>query len=114
MRISDWSSDVCSSDLIAAGRVTRAEQHADETDDLLQRARRIQQRPQRADDDDAVNEVRARHQRRVQDRRHAADDLEAERKSVVEGKRVSVRVDLGARRIIKKKNKKKEDNKDTD
>src|SRR3546814_8091078 len=47
-------------DDIAAGRVTRAEQHADETDDLLQRARRIQQRPPRADDDDAVNEVRAR------------------------------------------------------
>src|SRR3546814_11346474 len=29
---------------------------------------------------------------------------EADRKSVVEGKRVSVRVDLGGRRIIKKKN----------
>src|SRR3546814_18522450 len=31
----------------------------------------------------------------------------ADRKSVVEGKSVSVRVDLGGRRIIKKKNKKK-------
>src|SRR3546814_7057645 len=32
-----------------------------------------------------------------------------DRKSVVEGKSVSVRVDLGGRRIIKKQNKKKED-----
>src|SRR3546814_16556613 len=34
-----------------------------------------------------------------------------DRKSVVEGKSVSVRVDLGGRRIIKKKNKEKEENK---
>src|SRR3546814_16700393 len=39
--------------------------------------------------------------------RHAAanDAGAADRKSVVEGKSVSVRVDLGGRRIIKKKNK---------
>src|SRR3546814_12887510 len=39
-------------------------------------------------------------------RRHgrASDKGLADRKSVVEGKRVSVRVDLGGRRIIKKQN----------
>src|SRR3546814_19907465 len=42
-------------------------------------------------------------------RRHEATSLggdRRDRKSVVEGKSVSVRVDLGGRRIIKKKNKK--------
>ena len=33
---------------------------------------------QRADDDDAVDRVRARHQRRVQQRRHLRDHLDAE------------------------------------
>src|SRR3546814_2777671 len=74
MRISDWSSDVCSSDLgddAAAHRVPEGRQHE---------------------------------QRRADDERRDRDpQIDRDRKSVVEGKSVSVRVDLGGRRIIKKK-----------
>src|SRR3546814_13468929 len=104
MRISDWSSDVCSSDLYLergqarplAGKIAR---------DAI------------ADPDPGD------HQRREPDEReelpHALDeaprprravapvvDVPAgiDRKSVVSGKSVSVRVELGGRRIITKKN----------
>src|SRR3546814_12941653 len=43
----------------------------------------------------------------VIDGKHDPAAAEADRKSVVEGKRVSVRVDFGGRRIIKKKKQKK-------
>src|SRR3546814_14896749 len=69
MRISDWSSDVCSSDL-----------HAE---------------PMSLDDALRLAETRAPE---LQAREAGLED----RKSVVEGKSVSVRVDLGGRRIIKK------------
>src|SRR3546814_8622758 len=71
MRISDWSSDVCSSDLIRTAH------------------RAIP--PRRAQH--LLRQGRARHRRRAHQ----------DRKSVVKGKSVSVRVDLGGRRIIKKK-----------
>src|SRR3546814_15016992 len=71
MRISDWSSDVCSSDL----RRHRVAGHG--------------------------HRIGARWSRnRVRPLRPRAD-----RKSVVKGKSVSVRVDLGGRRLIKKKTK---------
>src|SRR3546814_11249431 len=71
MRMSDWSSDVCSSDLaVCAGRGC---------------GRRVWA-PRRAAARVPV------HRRRRRDR-----------KSVVEGKSVSVRVDLGGRRILTKK-----------
>src|SRR3546814_16787839 len=82
MRISDWSSDVCSSDLVAA------------IDDRCFDPEFGQQR---------VGEPAARTEHRAR-----ADQMIAgleDRKSVVEGKSVSVRVDLGGRRIIKKKKK---------
>src|SRR3546814_16324858 len=72
VRISDGSSDVCSSDL--------AVEHVD-----VQPALRADQGGEQAD------RPRAGHQ-------------EGDRKSVVSGKSVSVRVDLGGRRIITKKN----------
>src|SRR3546814_19070833 len=89
LRISDWSSDVCSSDLdrrsdrIDRGRMAGASgrngrravsRHADE--------------PARA----ATSGNLFRH-----------DPASPERKSVVSGKSVSVRLDLGGRRIIKNK-----------
>src|SRR3546814_20602414 len=78
MRISDWSSDVCSSDLRAgAGRPVQA--------------RRLHRRR-------TVCAGRARQRAGRRHRRCPPD-----RKSVVEGKSVSVRVDLGGRRILKKK-----------
>src|SRR3546814_7705036 len=74
MRISDWSSDVCSSDLGAKieskhGRPSFLHTHA-----------------------------------RPRGRAQGDPRLGADRKSVVSGKSVSVRVDLGGRRIIKKNN----------
>src|SRR3546814_18846431 len=92
MRISDWSSDVCSSDLpraivghddVDTARVAvGVEQHARAR--LARRsgeAHRIVEQPR-----DESRQPRC-----------------VDRKSVVEGKSVSVRVDLGGRRIIKKK-----------
>src|SRR3546814_12744583 len=91
MRISDWSSDVCSSDLCGAARRERAGRAGD-----------------------AAGGGAAAHLRRGIDRGRAGRGQAArggqpaaaggDRKSVVEGKSVSVRVDLGGRRIIKKKN----------
>src|SRR3546814_17791649 len=86
MRISDWSSDVCSSDLSMrrGGRSRRpicpAARGSCSRTPTGSRSRSILP--------DATG-----------DRQSPARD----RKSVVEGKSVSVRVDLGGRRIIKKK-----------
>src|SRR3546814_15709102 len=78
MRISDWSSDVCSSDLALTLRPAMLTMH---------RARR----------------------RAVPERKNYARAFmifpSEDRKSVVKGKSVSVRVDLGGRRIIKKHRK---------
>src|SRR3546814_14834437 len=80
MRISDWSSDVCSSDLPDQGGVVAEQAH----------------RPQSGRD-------RAAHLRTPAMRLGSRQEGE-DRKSVVQGKSVSVRVDLGGRRLIKKKN----------
>src|SRR3546814_15183916 len=83
MRISDWSSDVCSSDLHGTGGAEGIARLGTTVRRRRARlpARRLLRRP-------------------GHDRGHAADG--ADRKSVVSGKSVSVRVDLGGRRIIKK------------
>src|SRR3546814_12559167 len=74
LRSSDWSSDVCSSDLVGQRQeLARVRYH------LCRRAAPLC---------------------RIAERLCAAVD----RKSVVQGKSVSVRVDLGGRRLIKKKN----------
>src|SRR3546814_13566255 len=116
MRMSDWSSDVCSSDLdrtksdeATLGRahaIVRDRRHVTDRRDLethrLERAeRRFATRTGAFDFDferaDAVfggllAGILGRDLRRVR----------GDRKSVVSGKRMSVRVDLGGRRIIKK------------
>src|SRR3546814_12177098 len=110
MRISDWSSDVCSSDLdMQRHRTTLAEAE--------QRKARIRKPVRR---ERAVEEgvdrggcgAHAGFDRRVAARLHA-EPLEArrrhvagDRKSVVSGTSVSVRVVLCGRRIIKKKKNK--------
>src|SRR3546814_11384158 len=84
MRISDWSSDVCSSDLdhVAGERVAVVHE--------------------------AVPGLLAGRKAGVVARGHhmglGADAQGEDWKSVVSGKSVSVRVDIGGRRIIKKKN----------
>src|SRR3546814_12079681 len=101
MRISDWSSDVCSSDLDRDVRWLRALRnrlsHENRNDPELT----IEDQWLRRD----LWEERARRAVAIA---FAALYLEAggsreDRKSVVKGKSVSVRVDLGGRRIIKKK-----------
>src|SRR3546814_16739199 len=97
MRISDWSSDVCSSDLRKQGlRVGRRMIHGrgDEADDA--RVRRAE--PVGARDN------RLGYGTLFGGRRRTADalGLAGDRKRVVLGQSVSVRVDLGGRRIIKK------------
>src|SRR3546814_18352695 len=91
MRISDWSSDLCSSDLrLALHAVGRT---------AARRKRR-----------DRGSRQRGGHPFRIAagsvcDRLDRAGHRHPDRKSVVQGKRVSVRVVLGGRRIIKKRNK---------
>src|SRR3546814_16726442 len=97
MRISDGSSDVCSSDL--------ATRRASGGREALPRARHSRSR--------APSGPAPRRQRLAvrQSRPHFGTrrgrPTPLDRKSVVSGKRVSVRVDLGGRRSIKKKNNKK-------
>src|SRR3546814_17553747 len=103
MRISDWSADVCSSDLPVEAPSREAFAAA-----VLRGPG--QQQAAVSGDRDAVRqhadldlvEPRPHHHalHRRQDRQFRID-----RKSVLEGKSVSVRVDLGGRRIIKKKSK---------
>src|SRR3546814_18348839 len=112
MRISDWSSDVCSSDL-------RIE--ADAVQDPLSSARAPQQewlgplRSRRAAESHPGGRCSARTDGQPASgtrqpfpeiaQRYAPAEAK-DRKSVVSGKSVSVRVDLGGRRIIKKKTQK--------
>src|SRR3546814_16581502 len=97
MRISDWSSDVCSSDL---GDVERPVE-------LVRDPVGAGEVPARPPWDHGDLDVVAAGDpvRDLVDRAVAADHDEErrDRKSVVQGKSVSVRVDLGGRRIIKKK-----------
>src|SRR3546814_21171418 len=98
MRISDWSSDVCSSDLPQPDRRSLREfDQADQDDDegrILDEIR-LRAHPRRQRQIAAIADA---------DRGGAAHQPDAhDRKSVVEGKSVSGRVDLGGRRIIKKK-----------
>src|SRR3546814_16920707 len=111
MRISDWSSDVCSSDLgrrLSTKRILEiVTEHGVETPDrglVKLPAGRL-----------AASTLNRHMRQRGYDtermtREPAAVRYQAERakdrKSVVSGKSVSVRVDLGGRRILKKKKKK--------
>src|SRR3546814_15327928 len=100
MRISDWSSDVCSSDLFRPNGGGQC----DNGSRWDQCAERRPWRLYRFHSDDRP--VRASEAGNAAAQCHGARD----RKSVVWGKSVSVRVDLGGRRIIKKK---KQQNKET-
>src|SRR3546814_12362888 len=121
MRISDWSSDVCSSDLPARprrpdDRRRRPGGGARRLPPALERQRGGRHRRQRSRGraSDARRPqalpLRAHRVRRPASggpARVAAGGSKvgaerADRKSVVEGKSVSVRVDLGGRRILKK------------
>src|SRR3546814_14323981 len=97
MRISDWSSDVCSSDLL---------QGATEMEAVTALAGRFPHARITLDPNgawslaEAIELCRDKHGVLA----YAEDPCgaEADRKSVVKGQRVPVRVDLGGSRIIKK------------
>src|SRR3546814_15304325 len=105
MRISDWSSDVCSSDLLPrAHDPDRPAAHV-ESQQAFQREIALAD-PRISAMDLAVERQHQRHavfgdgMGRIGG--HPGD---RDRKTVVEGKSVSVRVDRGGRRFIKKKRK---------
>src|SRR3546814_14810425 len=92
MRISDWSSDVCSSDLASgcAGlsnsmRISSSESQPARLASAISASLSLTSQ--------------------VALKESTLGRVSLDRKSVVLGKSVSVRVDLGGRRIIKKKNK---------
>src|SRR3546814_18145711 len=93
MRISDWSSDVCASDLLGVGAcLKRCALYRSPTPTPPLKGRGLFRH-------DPIRPCPGRHRTARRDR-----------KRVVKGKSVSVRVDLGGRRIIQKK---KNDNKYT-
>src|SRR3546814_17802752 len=95
MRISDWSSDVCSSDLVVATDLMQAQLGAIE----------IQRRVDVGHPDHGVQVFHAGFPSSIR-RSAGVWPAARDRKSVVSGKSVSVRVDLGGRRIIKNTRKK--------
>src|SRR3546814_12266967 len=107
MRISDWSSDVCSSDLLArAGQYDRRlgsafgeDLRATRYRDVIKGVARADQQGARLDGERAGVDVVAAHA-------DLAFDDPGDRKSVGEGKIVSVRFGLGGRRIIQNNIKK--------
>src|SRR3546814_14778880 len=114
-RISDWSSDVCSSELPARGRgAPFVEPRAQRVGRQRQVETRVEAVP--VERGDGVVQlrvervvVRKAHRRalpvgpREAGRRGGERQRRRDRKSVVEGKSVSVRVDLGGRRLINTK-----------
>src|SRR3546814_16204095 len=114
MRISDWSSDVCSSDL-AEARALLAKAEAD-ADDLMTRRAAMAEDKIAAAERQAVADVRAHAAEAATDaagaiiaQQHGArpDKTPIDRKSVGWGKRVSVRVEIGGRSSLTKKQQKK-------
>src|SRR3546814_10368618 len=92
MRISDWSSDVCSSDLPVSNAPARPQAECRHPGGLENQHQRSSSPPPRNGG------------RWVRNHRTAwrITSSSVDRKSVVKGKSVSVRVDLGGRRIIQK------------
>src|SRR3546814_15098894 len=113
MRISDWSSDVCSSDLdrckdrriifhfityVAGSNGEDSEGQSQRTSNQ-KHACACQPLKGRSVDRHPVTQKEDAHQKEI-----SLHIFGVDRKSVVKGKSVSVRVDFGGRRIIKKKN----------
>src|SRR3546814_14518301 len=111
MRISDWSSDVCSSDLKVFSQLGRWKQHKKDGKPVLigvggcvasQEGEAI---VKRAPYVDLVFGPQTLHRLPQLIDAQRASGKPQDRKSVVSGKSGSVRVDLGGRRSIKKKKK---------
>src|SRR3546814_11144515 len=105
MRISDWSSDVCSSDL----RVRRVTADKDETtfvegkgdqDKILARVKQIKAQIEETTSDFDKEKLQERLAKLAGGVAIIKVGAATDRKSVVEGKSVAVRVDAGGRRTI--------------
>src|SRR3546814_16351428 len=108
MRISDWSSDVCSSDLSAPMPAPTPGQ-AGNTHDRRKHGETAfeQRRTEQADTQAGQTREQTRQERAMQRDQHCCHRARTiDRKSVQSGKSVTVRVDLVGRRIMKKKNTK--------
>src|SRR3546814_14697349 len=110
MRISDWSSDVCSSDLLVQSK--QAVDIIVMSQEVSRKRLSLVQPAVLGGDglkllDECVGWQIARHAYCpvIEYVNTPLDGNVQDRKSVVSGKSVSVRVDLGGRRIIKKKKK---------
>src|SRR3546814_14532220 len=97
MRISDWSSDVCSSDLLI-GAKREAIRMAEDRELFRVAMGEIGLECPKA-------EIARTFEQALEKQAKVGYPtvIRPDRKSVVEGKSVSVRVDLGGRRILKKK-----------
>src|SRR3546814_11736210 len=101
MRISDWSSDVCSSDLRNPVRVRSSTARRDGN------RKSLAYLPADAGGGPGVEAADVRSGREDNDglaRDERSNHPHTDRKSGVEGKRVAVRVEHGGRRILTKKN----------
>src|SRR3546814_14962762 len=103
MRISDWSSDVCSSDLLWEGIAADPASIPTAVEELLRWVTPLNNMFRTVAADCEVDGVAMRAGDRIALVYPSANRDEADRKRVVKGKSVSVRVDLGGRRISKKK-----------
>src|SRR3546814_14764911 len=101
MRISDWSSDVCSSDL----SIARMERHECLTGELVNRQAISIDAENRIGGHDVANAARCNdvHRTGRGDVGQAREAKTAERKPVLQGESVPVRVEMGGRRLIKEK-----------
>src|SRR3546814_16503627 len=102
--ISDWSSDVCSSDLIASGEQKKRLADAEWIPDVSLGVRAVEEdgRPRAYEGIVSFN-IPLRWG--LREARQDEATAETSRKSVVRGKGVSVRVDLGGTRQVEKKKK---------
>src|SRR3546814_11539103 len=108
MRISDWSSDVCSSDLVVEGELPLHQLLGCDLGlgPLVDRLGLLDEGEDVAHAQDPSGEAVGVEQVEVVELLAGGGEGDGlDRKSVVSGKSVSVRVDLGGRRIIKKKKK---------
>src|SRR3546814_11154927 len=100
MRISDWSSDVCSSDLGERQQLIR---HGEGARDVAAGNHELAAEPEGVSEGRGMSGPPRPGDRRAYMSLRPVRVAMRDRKSVVSGKRVSVRVDPGGRRIIKKK-----------
>src|SRR3546814_13551544 len=105
MRISDWSSDVCSSDLPVQD-IDRINKSGQAKVQIGPELRTIFFGFDTARDELVYSNVKGKNPFKDKRVRQAFYQAIDDRKSVVEGKSVSVRVDLGGRRLSKKKKSK--------